>query len=79
MMCLYVTCRPDIGYTITTMSKFSTKSSKYQYELFKGIIKYLRETKDWGIKFIQSAVQNDLAPATLNFDVVPDENLPPFS
>ena len=33
----YVTCRPDIGYAITTMSKFSTKPSKYNYELFKGI------------------------------------------
>ena len=51
MMYAYVTCCPDIGYVITTMSKFSTKPSKYQYELLKGITKYLQETKDWGIKF----------------------------
>ena len=28
MMYAYVTCRPDIGYAITTMNKFSTKPSK---------------------------------------------------
>ena len=48
MMYVYVTCRPDIGYAITTMSKFSTKLSNSHYELPKGIAKYLRETKDWG-------------------------------
>ena len=74
----YVTCRPDIGYAITTMSKFSTKPSKYHYELLKGITKYLRETIDWGIKFTQSVVQNDLAPTILKSDVVPDESLPLF-
>ena len=54
-MYAYVTCQPDIGYAITcyaitNMSKFSTKPSKYHYELLKGIAKYLRETKEWGIK-----------------------------
>ena len=78
MMYAYVTCRPDIGYAITTMSKFSTKLSKYHYELLKGIAKYLRETKEWGIKYTQSAVRDDLKPATLESDVVPDEILPPF-
>ena len=54
MMYAYVTCRPDIGYAITTMSKFSTKPSKYHYELLKRIAKYLRETKEWGIKYTRS-------------------------
>ena len=35
MMYAYVTCRPNIGYAITTMSKFSTKPSKNHYELCK--------------------------------------------
>ena len=47
MMYVYVTCLPDIGYAITTMGKFSTKPSKYHYELLKGIAKYLQENKDW--------------------------------
>ena len=46
MMYAYVTCRPDIGYTITTMSKFSTKTSAKHYVLLRGIAKYLRHTKD---------------------------------
>ena len=31
MVYVYVTCRPGIWYTITIMSKFSTKPSKYHY------------------------------------------------
>ena len=78
MMYAYVTCQPDIGYAITTMSKFSTKPLKYHYGLLKGIAKYLQETKEWGIKFTQSVERNDLSPASLISDAVADENLPPF-
>ena len=46
MMYAYITCHPDIGYALTTMNKFSTKPSKYHYELLKRIVKYLQETKD---------------------------------
>ena len=77
-MYAYVTCRPDIGYAITTMSKFSTKPSKYHYEFLKGIAKYLQETKEWGIKYTRSVKKNDLSPASLISDVVADKNLPPF-
>ena len=51
IMYTYATCRPNIGYAITTMRKFSTKSSKSQYELLKRITKYLHETIDWEIKY----------------------------
>ena len=37
MMYADITCRPDIGYALTTMSKFSIKSSQSHYELLKGI------------------------------------------
>ena len=74
----YVTCQPDISYAITTMSKLSIKLSKCHYELLNGIAKYLQNTKDQGIKLTQSVVQNDLTPATLKSDVVPDKSLPPF-
>ena len=60
------------------MSKFSTKPSKYHYELLKGIAKYLQETKEWGIKYTCSIERNDLSPASLISDVVADEDLPPF-
>ena len=76
MMYAHVTCQPNIGYAITTMNKFSTKPSKLHYKLLKRIVKYLRETKDWGINYTQCVVRDDLAPATLISDVVYDENLP---
>ena len=60
------------------MGKFSTKPSKFHYELHKEIAKYLRETKDWGIKFTGYVVRDNLAPATLKSDVVYKENLPAF-
>ena len=77
-MYAYVTCRPDIGYVITTISKFFTKPSKYHYELLEGIAKYLPETKEWGIRYTCSIKRTDLSPASLISDVVADENLPPF-
>ena len=76
MMYVYVTRHPDIGYAITFMSKFSTKPPKSHYKLIKGITKYLRETKDWGmIKYTQPFAIDDLAPATLTSNVVYDESL----
>ena len=31
LMYVYITCRPDIGYAITTLSKFSSKPSTFHY------------------------------------------------
>ena len=78
-MYAYVTCCPDIGYAITTMSKFSTKPSKYHYKLLKGIAKYLQDTKEWGIKYTRSIERTNLSPASLISDVVADDTLSPFS
>ena len=47
-MYAYITCRPDIGYAVTSLSKFSNAPSKYHYKLLKGVAKYLRSTIDWG-------------------------------
>ena len=47
----YITCRPDIGYAVTTLSKFSTAPTDYHYKLLKGVAKYLQSTIDWGIQF----------------------------
>ena len=78
MMYDYITCRPDISFASTTMSKFSTKPSKYHYELLKSVAKYLQETKELGIKYTRSVKRNDLSPASLISDAVVDEKLPPF-
>ena len=50
-MYAYITCRPDIGYAITTLSKFSCAPTAYHYKLLKGVVKYLRSTIDWGVRF----------------------------
>ena len=51
MMYLYITARPDIGFAITTLSKFSSCPSAYHYSKLKGVTKYLQSTIGWGIRF----------------------------
>ena len=51
MMYAYITCRPDIGYAVTTLSKFSSTPSSFHSVMFKNIAKYLRSTINWGIWF----------------------------
>ena len=51
MMFAYVSCRPDIGYAITLMSKYGSNPSDYHYKCLKDVAKYLRTTKTWGIRF----------------------------
>ena len=46
----YVTCRPDIRYAITLLSKFGSCPSKYHYACLKNVARYLSATKDWGIQ-----------------------------
>ena len=40
MFC-YVTCRPDIGYAITTLSKFAKQPSEVHYLMLKNVARYL--------------------------------------
>ena len=41
IMYAYVSCRPDIGYAITLLSKFGSNPSQYHYHCIKHIAKYL--------------------------------------
>ena len=49
LMFCYVTCRPDIGYAITTLSKFAKQPSEVHYLMLKNVARYLQKTKTWGI------------------------------
>ena len=60
LMYVYITCRPDIGYAITTFSKFSSEPSAFHYKLLRGVAKYLCSTITWGIRFNR--------PSPLNLD-----------
>ena len=50
-MYVYIICCPDIGYAITTLSKFSLEPSTFYYKLLRDVAKYLQSTITWGIRF----------------------------
>lgn len=49
LMYAYVTSCPNIGYVVTTLSKFSLARTEYHYTLLKGVVIYLQNTIEWGI------------------------------
>ena len=73
----YVTCRPDIGYAIVTLSKFASCPHDVHFSLLRSVARYLRETKHWGITFHRSGIQSDLPSNPMAF-LPPDASLPPF-
>jgi len=45
----HVLCRPDIGYAVTTLAKFSTAPDALHHKSLKHLATHLRHTQDWGI------------------------------
>ena len=68
-MYAYITCRPDIGYAITTLSKFSSAPSAFYYKQLRHVAKYVRSTIDWGIEFVRPTLLNDLPPTIEHNDL----------
>ena len=58
LMYVYITCCPDIGYAITTLSKFSSKPSVFHYKLLRDVAKYLQSTITWDIHFNRPSLLN---------------------
>lgn len=54
LMFCYVTCRPNIGYAITTLSKFAKQPNDIHYLMLKNVARYLQKTKTWGIWYKRS-------------------------
>ena len=75
IMYAYVSCRPDIGYPITLMSKYASNPSEYHYDKLKNIARYLHSTRDWGIIFKRSAPRTELPEGTAE-SVPIDSSLP---
>jgi hypothetical protein len=73
----YVTCRPDIGYAVITLSKFAACPSGYHFSMLKKVAKYLRRTKHWGIHFRRSSPDPGLPAYTLEAAHL-DPSLPRF-
>jgi len=45
----HVLCRPDIGYEVTTLAKFSTAPNALHHKSLKHLAIYLRQTQDWAL------------------------------
>jgi len=78
LMYCYVSCRFDIGYAITLLSKFSTCPADYHYSCLKNVARYLRATKHWGIRYKRSELRRDLQKGDFTDLPRKEDNLPMF-
>jgi hypothetical protein len=78
LMFSYISCRCDIGYAVTLLSKFSTCPSKYHYHCLKNVARYLRATRNWGIRYKRKSIRSDLNEGTFDDTPTKDEGLPDY-
>ena len=76
-MYTYVTCCPDIGYHVTTLSKFSTAPAAIHYSMLKNVARYLRRTRLWGLIYRQPS-QHPSLPGSSTQLVPGPQDLPDF-
>jgi hypothetical protein len=48
------TTRPDIAYFVSVLSQFMAKPLESHWNTTKGVLRYLKDTIDYGIKYIDS-------------------------
>ena len=79
LMYAYVSSRPDIGYAVCTLSKFSTCPGEYHFKLLKGVARYLKHTINWGIRFHQPRDLPEPHPGAfsivINHEIPEEKNL----
>jgi len=51
LMYLVVGTRPDIAFTVTTLSKFNSKPNKIDYMAAKRVLRYLKQTKTLALTY----------------------------
>jgi len=73
----YIVCRPDIGYAVTTLSKFAVAPAAVHYTRLKDVARYLRRTADWAIIYKKTKADLSMPPTNHVRIPVPDD-LPPF-
>ena len=73
----YVICRLDIGYSICMLARFSGAPHDEHYKALKGVCKYLRATKKWGLIYQRPVPLDDLPHVPYDF-VSEDPSLPGF-
>jgi hypothetical protein len=47
----YVVARPNIGYAVTTLARFSDHPAKIHFDALRRVARYLRMTKRWGLLY----------------------------
>jgi hypothetical protein len=73
----YVVSRPDIGYAVTTLARFSDHPAKIHYDALRRVARYLRMTKNWGKFYWRQTLIPSLPPGTFQ-PLVSDPTLPAF-
>ena len=73
----YVICRLDIGYAVCFLARFSESPHEEHYKALKGVCRYLRATKAWGLMYQRPAPLSDLPAVPFDW-MEEDPTLPPF-
>ena len=73
----YVVARPDIGYAVTTLARFSDHPAKVHYDALRRVARYLRMTKNWGLLYWRNVLLSSLPPGDFKI-LTPDPSLPDF-
>ena len=73
----YVVARPDIGYAVTTLARFSDHPAKIHYDALRRVARYLRITKNWGLLYWRRSLLPAL-PAGTFVTLLSDSALPTF-
>ena len=73
----YVICRLDIGYAVCFLARFSDAPHDEHFKALRGVCKYLRATKSWGIMYQRPAPLADLPHVPFQW-LEADPTLPTF-
>jgi hypothetical protein len=73
----YVVTRPDIGYAVTTLARFSDHPAKIHYDALRCVARYLRMTKSWGLIYWRHQRLATLPVGTFQ-TLPPSPSLPSF-
>jgi hypothetical protein len=69
----YVVARPDIGYAVTTLARFSDHPAKVHYDALRRVARYLRMTKNWGLIYWRNMLLSTLPHG--DFQILPSIRL----
>lgn len=77
LMYAYVIARPDIGFAVCLLARFSTAPHDDHFQALKAVCKYLRAKKSWGILYWRPRPLEGLPVVPFEF-LEEDPNLPAF-